>query len=103
MHGGFLANYLLVCVMLSTVDKWRCERNSNYYNGIICPDGYYKVAEDIFATQCDDKGLGCADGYSCYCQPCVRALDVAVFPMYTARVDERISEFNIDNGCTKMR
>mmetsp|Transcript_13182 Transcript_13182/g.31588 ORF Transcript_13182/g.31588 Transcript_13182/m.31588 type:complete len:1491 (+) Transcript_13182:121-4593(+) len=83
-------------------DKWRCERNSNYYNGIICPDGYYKVAEDIFATQCDNKGFGCADGYTCYCQPCIRAFDVSVFPKYTTEHDKRPSEFNKDNGCPKM-
>lgn len=90
---------------LTDVDKWSCERNSNYYNGIICPDGYYKVDEGLFASRCDDKGLVCADGYSCFCEPCIKAFDVAVFPKYItdAHVGERTSEFNIDNGCTKMR
>ncbi|CAJ1945944.1 unnamed protein product [Cylindrotheca closterium] len=77
----------------------RCERNSKYYNGITCPDGYYKVSEDIFDAQCQAKGLSCQDGYSCYCQPCIQAFDVSVFPWNS---EDGSSEFSQDSGCYKM-
>ena len=81
--------------------NWRCERNANYYNGIICPHGYYKIAEDMFPTHCQDKGLNCPEGYSCICQPCIKAFDVSVFPWENLAVGS--SEFTKDSGCYKMR
>eukprot|EP00526_Cylindrotheca_closterium_P008173 CAMPEP_0113660222 /NCGR_PEP_ID=MMETSP0017_2-20120614/32780_1 /TAXON_ID=2856 /ORGANISM="Cylindrotheca closterium" /LENGTH=836 /DNA_ID=CAMNT_0000574833 /DNA_START=650 /DNA_END=3157 /DNA_ORIENTATION=+ /assembly_acc=CAM_ASM_000147 len=71
-----------------------------YYNGIICPDGYYKVSEDIFETQCQAKSLSCPEGYYCYCQPCIQAFDVSVFPWNSQ--EDASSEFNQDSGCHKM-
>lgn len=81
--------------------NWRCERNSNYYHGITCPDGYYKISKDIFETHCQDKGLSCEEGYYCYCQPCIKAFDVSVFPWRTD--DKESTKFTKESGCDKMR
>lgn len=60
-------------------DDWFCERASNTYDGISCPDGHYKVSEESFRTHCDDKGLPCPEGMTCYCRPCIKAYEVDVF------------------------
>eukprot|EP00980_Cylindrotheca_fusiformis_P012392 scaffold3043_cov121-Cylindrotheca_fusiformis.AAC.8 len=59
---------------------WRCERDANTYNGLICPEGHYKVSEEHFATQCEESGLHCSEGHTCYCRPCIKAHEVDVFP-----------------------
>eukprot|EP00980_Cylindrotheca_fusiformis_P014568 scaffold3924_cov109-Cylindrotheca_fusiformis.AAC.17 len=75
---------------------FRCERDSNTYNGIICPEGHYKVSKERFANQCEESGLPCF-GYTCYCRPCIKAHEVDVFPGLargTVRED--------DDRCDKM-
>eukprot|EP00980_Cylindrotheca_fusiformis_P014251 scaffold3774_cov126-Cylindrotheca_fusiformis.AAC.1 len=59
---------------------WHCERDANTYNGLICPEGHYKVSEEHFAIQCEEAGLNCSEGHTCYCRPCVKAHEVDVFP-----------------------
>lgn len=80
---------------------WHCERASRTYDGIKCPEGHYKIAEDRFATHCNEKGLPCPDGYTCYCQPCIDAYDVDVFP-WDFEVDGVVHESDHDR-CDKVR
>eukprot|EP00980_Cylindrotheca_fusiformis_P014254 scaffold3774_cov126-Cylindrotheca_fusiformis.AAC.4 len=76
---------------------FRCERASNTYNGIICPDGHYKVSKERFTNQCDEVGLPCLEGHTCYCRPCVKAYEVDVFPGL-----ERGTLREDDDRCGKM-
>eukprot|EP00980_Cylindrotheca_fusiformis_P005530 scaffold1172_cov115-Cylindrotheca_fusiformis.AAC.5 len=76
--------------------NWHCERATSLYDGIICPDGHYKVREEDFKRQCVDAGTPCPDGYHCYCKPCIKAFDVSIFPVSIN------SDFDRDNGCQKM-
>mmetsp|Transcript_14254 Transcript_14254/g.38910 ORF Transcript_14254/g.38910 Transcript_14254/m.38910 type:complete len:394 (-) Transcript_14254:20-1201(-) len=40
------------------------------YQLLSCPSGYYKVDEDQLATACDQAGLPCPSGLTCFCRPC---------------------------------
>eukprot|EP00980_Cylindrotheca_fusiformis_P023391 scaffold10429_cov126-Cylindrotheca_fusiformis.AAC.22 len=79
---------------------WFCERATSLYDGIFCPEGYYKVPQSRFANQCDQVGQPCPEGYSCYCKPCIQAFEVSVFPFYNET--SRQSSYSEDYGCDKM-
>ncbi|CAJ1941384.1 unnamed protein product [Cylindrotheca closterium] len=79
--------------------EWRCERASKTYDGITCPEGHYKIAEHQFDTHCDNKGLPCPEGATCYCRPCVEAYEVDVFPWDT-EIDGVVTEDR--DRCDKM-
>lgn len=59
-------------------DNWVCVRPKNLYEGITCPEGFFKRGIDEFDSGCQREGLSCndKDGYDCFCQPCVRAYEV---------------------------
>ncbi|CAJ1957993.1 unnamed protein product [Cylindrotheca closterium] len=79
--------------------NWRCERASRTYNGITCPVGHYKIAEDKFDTHCYKKGLPCPEGATCYCRPCIKAYEVDVFPWNT-EIEGVVTEDH--DRCEKM-
>eukprot|EP00980_Cylindrotheca_fusiformis_P010498 scaffold2325_cov126-Cylindrotheca_fusiformis.AAC.8 len=58
----------------------RCERDSNTYNGIRCPEGHFKVSPQRFENHCQEAGLHCSEQHICYCRPCIKAHKVDVFP-----------------------
>lgn len=82
-------------------DEWHCERAPTLYDGIHCPTGYYKVPKSIFDKQCEESGSPCPEGYTCYCKPCIKAADVAIFPWHD---DGTHQTFDVrrDIGCSKM-
>ncbi|CAJ1961059.1 unnamed protein product [Cylindrotheca closterium] len=80
--------------------KWHCERAASLYDGIRCPDGFYKVPENAFKKQCDVLGLPCPQEYSCFCSPCIEAFEVNVFPWHNDTTEEFL--FSLENGCDKM-
>lgn len=48
-----------------------CLRDSSVHQSISCPDGFYRLPEDIVVKRCGDLGLQCPDGrYTCVCSPC---------------------------------
>lgn len=67
----------------------------------MCPDDHYKVGESDFEKQCERAGRPCPEGYSCYCQPCVKAFEVTVFPRQQDGA-EGLIEFDRFSGCDKM-
>jgi hypothetical protein len=80
--------------------NWRCDRGSSLYEGIRCPKGHYKVPEEDFEKDCENAGTPCPDGYTCYCNPCIKAFEVAVFPWNNDA--QGTSEFNSNTGCERM-
>jgi len=86
----------------SSAGDWRCERDDTFYDGIFCPEGHYKVPQDVFESQCENAGTPCPEGiYTCYCKPCVKAFEVNVYPTQTSE-STVISDFNREVGCAKM-
>lgn len=65
-------------LLFSFAGDWHCSRAETLYDGVICPQGHYKVAKREFDKQCDEIGLGCPEGYKCYCKPCIKAFEVDV-------------------------
>ena len=85
------------------VGTWQCLRNADFYEGITCPEGHYRVSKEEFKTQCDAAGLPCEDGNSCYCNPCVEAYEVNLYPYSIEGQDEeRFERIGSDLGCSKM-
>ena len=83
--------------------KWHCERNEDFYEGIACPEGHYRVSKEEFETQCDAAGLPCENGNSCYCNPCVEAFEVNLHPYSVEGEEEQAFErIGSDLGCSKM-
>ena len=78
---------------------WHCVRALNGYDGIMCPEGHYKIAREKFETDCDDKGLPCPEGKTCYCKPCIEAYEVDVFP-WDIEVDGPVTDGRV--RCDKM-
>ena len=83
----------------NSVGNWRCERASTLYDGIFCPEGYYKVPEIDFEERCDQVGKPCPEGYTCYCRPCIKAFEVSLF-QYDPSLLENAT--NVESGCEKM-
>jgi hypothetical protein len=88
--------------------KWHCTRPSNLYEGITCPDGYFKRDQQEFENGCSQIGLdevcNSHDYYDCFCKPCVRAYDVDVYEWKEGDKDPHLVEFYGDElpSCKKM-
>ncbi|GAB5364379.1 hypothetical protein AAMO2058_000965100 [Amorphochlora amoebiformis] len=64
-----------------TTGKRMCIRSSNLYDAIVCPDGYFKLSQDVVSSQCNSYGdpkYTCPTGYECICEPCRMADTVEV-------------------------
>jgi hypothetical protein len=88
-------------LMFDPTGEWHCEQATSLYEGITCPEGHYKVAESDFEQLCESAGQPCPEGYSCYCQPCIKAFEVNVFPWENGGTQGNF-DFNRDAGCDKM-
>ena len=88
------------------LENWYCTRPSSLYEGIVCPDGYFRRSEVEFLNGCSRIGLGCdeKDAYDCFCKPCVRAFEVDVYPYEEGSEDLHLVEHYGDElpGCEKM-
>ena len=87
-------------------DGWRCTRPDNLYDGITCPEGFFKRNVAEFNNGCKHVGLSCDQNeeYDCFCKPCVRAYDVDVYPFEGGNNDPHLQESYEMNlpGCEKM-
>jgi hypothetical protein len=88
-------------VVLDPTGDWRCEQATSLYEGITCPEGHYKVGESDFEKLCESAGQPCPEGYSCYCQPCIKTFEVNVFPWENGGIQGSF-DLNRDTGCDKM-
>ncbi|KAG7344748.1 family 3 adenylate cyclase [Nitzschia inconspicua] len=86
--------------------QWQCTRPSNLYEGITCPEGFFRRSEIEFLNGCTHVGLSCdeVDTYDCFCRPCVRAFDVDVYEIKEGEKDSHLIEDYADKlpGCEKM-
>ncbi|KAG7351597.1 adenylate and guanylate cyclase catalytic domain containing protein [Nitzschia inconspicua] len=86
--------------------EWHCTRPSNLYEGITCPEGFFRRSEVEFSNGCAHKGLSCDENdiYDCFCKPCVRAFDVDVYEMAEGEEDPHLVESYAEYlpGCEKM-
>lgn len=84
--------------------NWKCSRAETLYDGIICPEGHYKVKHSEFLNQCDHLGLPCPDGYTCYCKPCIKAFEVEVMQWDRGgdSLGGNTTFFKRVSGCDKM-
>ncbi|KAG7367710.1 adenylate and guanylate cyclase catalytic domain containing protein [Nitzschia inconspicua] len=86
--------------------EWQCTRPSNLYEGITCPEGYFRRSEVEFLNGCAQEGLSCdeVDTYDCFCRPCVKAFDVDVYEMKEGEEDQHlVNNYGTDlPGCEKM-
>ena len=71
------------------------------YDGIICPEGHYRVKKSNFDQQCNDLGLPCPEGYKCYCKPCIKAFEVDVL-QWTKEKQLEENRTGRVTGCDKM-
>jgi hypothetical protein len=78
INGLSLCTLMSLLYLLACVGVWKCIRASTLYEGISCPEGTYKVKQDIFVKQCSDQGLDCPEGTECFCRPCIEAFEVDV-------------------------
>ncbi|CAB9499442.1 activated protein kinase catalytic subunit alpha-1 [Seminavis robusta] len=85
---------------------WYCTRPSNLYEGITCPEGFFKRSEDEFLNGCAQVGLSCDqnEDYDCFCKPCVEAYDVDVYEHEAGAEDLHLVEHYGTSlpGCKKM-
>jgi len=59
--------------------KRACDLNyRSNYDGITCPDGYFKHLEHIASEQCENVQLACPPDRECFCKPCRKAKKVEV-------------------------
>jgi hypothetical protein len=77
-----------------------CIRGDTLYDDIYCPEGQYKLTKEEFDMSCKRVGLECIEGYSCYCQPCIKAHEVSVFQSSIDRTASNASD--TEDGCEKM-
>lgn len=78
-------------------NTWACAHSDNLYDSLTCPPEHYKMKPEEFEASCEQVGLTCPEGYDCYCKPCVRAFDVAVF-QYNPNETTTLNH----TGCDKM-
>ena len=56
-----------------------------------------------YENQCNDIGLPCPEGYTCYCKPCIKAFEVDVVQRTDTDEDREGEEsFGQHKGCGKM-
>ncbi|KAG7367635.1 adenylate and guanylate cyclase catalytic domain containing protein [Nitzschia inconspicua] len=86
--------------------QWQCTRPSNLYEGITCPEGFFKRNENEFLYGCAHEGLSCdeVETYDCFCRPCVKAFDVDVYEMKEGEDDPHLVDDYLMElpGCEKM-
>ncbi|KAG7339958.1 adenylate and guanylate cyclase catalytic domain containing protein [Nitzschia inconspicua] len=86
--------------------EWHCTRPSNLYEGITCPEGFFRRSEIEFLNGCTHKHLSCneLDTYDCFCKPCVKAFDVDVYEIKEGEADAHLVENYAESlpGCEKM-
>ncbi len=86
--------------------KWHCTRPTKIFEGITCPEGYYKRDETEFLEGCAHIGLSCDDNpeYDCFCKPCVKAHEVDVYYLDIGENDPHLEKFYGYSlpGCQKM-
>ena len=78
-------------------NTWACSYSDNLYDSITCPPEHYKLSPREFEESCNEVGLPCREGYTCYCKPCLKAFDVAVF-----QYDPLDDSSSNHTGCDKM-
>lgn len=87
-------------------NNWHCTRPTNLFEGITCPEGYFKRRETEFLEGCEAAGLACDDNdeYDCFCQPCVKAFEVDVYHHIDGEQDPHLESFFGKSlpGCEKM-
>jgi len=87
-------------------DGWRCTTPDDVYEGITCPEGFFKRNRAEFTNGCTQKKLSCNrdKGYECFCQPCVRAYEVDVYHLEDWENDPHIidSYYEAFPACKKM-
>lgn len=88
-------------------NNWQCTRPKNLYEGITCPDGYFKRHQREFENSCVHANLPCDDNedYDCFCQPCVEAYEVDVYHHADGEEDPHLEEYYGPDlpGCGKMQ
>ncbi len=93
-------------LLIQDSDGWRCTSLDNLYNGITCPQGYFKRNEIEFNNSCMKIGLACDqdEKYKCFCKPCVEAFDVDVYHLVDWTNDPHLEESYETSlpGCEKM-
>ncbi len=86
--------------------EWHCTRPTNLFEGITCPEGYYKRDETEFLNGCAQVGLSCDDNpeYDCFCKPCVKSYEVDVYHLDIDENDPHLEIFYGYSlpGCQKM-
>eukprot|EP00977_Amphora_coffeiformis_P009546 scaffold2204_cov166-Amphora_coffeaeformis.AAC.6 len=84
--------------------NWHCSRAETLYDGIICPEGHYRVKKSEFLNQCNDIGRPCPEGYTCYCKPCIKAfeVDVVQWSSFAEFEEEGGGSLSQHKGCGKM-
>jgi len=85
--------------------NWACTRPEQLYEGISCPDGFFKRNALEFANGCKEAGLACDDQqeYECFCKPCIKAFEVDVYQIMDSD-PHLLPEYYGDSyeGCEKM-
>lgn len=74
-----------------------CIRESTLYEDIKCPEGQYILTKPEFERSCEAIGMKCPHDYPCYCRPCVKAFEVAVYQQF-----EGSNTTTVSDGCEKM-
>ncbi len=92
--------------LINDSDGWRCTTPDNLYNGITCPQGFFKRNQIEFSNGCKKIGLACDhnEGYKCFCKPCVKAFEVDVYHLVDWSNDPHLKESYEDSlpACEKM-
>ncbi len=92
--------------LIQDSDGWRCTTPDNLYDGITCPQGYFKRNQIEFSNGCKKIGLPCDhnEKYDCFCKPCVKAFEVDVYYLDDWSKDPHLKESyeNSFPGCEKM-
>ena len=85
--------------------NWACTRPEELYEGITCPEGFFKRNALEFTNGCSEAGLACDDQkeYECFCKPCIEAFEVDVYQIMD-NDPHLLPEYYGDSyeGCEKM-
>ncbi len=93
--------------LIQDADGWHCARPANLYDGITCPEGYFKRNEGEYNNGCNMAGLSCDENeeYDCFCKPCVKAFEVDVYHLDDEEADPHLTDSmeTFLPGCKKMQ
>lgn len=62
MYGGLICrSSSALQVQLGVLDfqEQRCTQATNVYGAVVCPEGFFKVAQDVFDSKCADLDSEC--------------------------------------------